>query len=91
MTPTRRAAPAARLRRRARRRLDAVRATADARWGRPREGHRPVYLVAPAGHPNHGDEQLLAGWLRYLRHALPNIVAATLTALLASAQVALPA
>ncbi|MBM7230631.1 polysaccharide pyruvyl transferase family protein [Dietzia cinnamea] len=71
MTPTRRAAPAARLRRRARRRLDAVRATADARWGRPREGHRPVYLVAPAGHPNHGDEQLLAGWLRYLRHALP--------------------
>ena len=30
-----------------------------------------MYLVAPAGHPNHGDEQLLAGWLRYLRHRLP--------------------
>ena len=71
MTPTRRAAPASRLRRRARRRVDAARAAADARWGRPRENHRPVYLIAPAGHPNHGDEQLLAGWLRYLRHRLP--------------------
>lgn len=71
MTPTRRAAPATRLRRRARRRLDTVRAAADARWGRPREGHGPVYLVAPAGNPNHGDEQLLAGWLRFLRHRLP--------------------
>ena len=30
-----------------------------------------MYLVAPAGHPNHGDEQLLAGWLRYLRCRLP--------------------
>ncbi|WP_255583316.1 polysaccharide pyruvyl transferase family protein [Dietzia sp. ANT_WB102] len=30
-----------------------------------------MYLVAPAGHPNHGDEQLLAGWLRYLRHRVP--------------------
>lgn len=27
--------------------------------------------MAPAGHPNHGDEQLLAGWLRHLRHRLP--------------------
>lgn len=27
--------------------------------------------MAPAGHPNHGDEQLLAGWLRFLRHRLP--------------------
>ncbi|MEH6381114.1 MAG: polysaccharide pyruvyl transferase family protein, partial [Dietzia cercidiphylli] len=71
MTSTPRAAPASRLRRRARRRLDATRAAADARWGRPREVHRPVYLIAPAGHPNHGDEQLLAGWLRYLRHRLP--------------------
>ncbi|EYT62170.1 hypothetical protein H483_0111170 [Dietzia sp. UCD-THP] len=71
MTSTRRAAPASRLRRRARRRLDSTRAAADARWGRPREVHRPVYLIAPAGHPNHGDEQLLAGWLRYLRHRLP--------------------
>ncbi|AVZ38371.1 MULTISPECIES: polysaccharide pyruvyl transferase family protein [unclassified Dietzia] len=71
MTSTRRAAPTSRLRRRARRRLDATRAAADARWGRPREAHLPVYLVAPAGHPNHGDEQLLAGWLRYLRHRLP--------------------
>ncbi|WP_216693470.1 polysaccharide pyruvyl transferase family protein [Dietzia psychralcaliphila] len=71
MTSTPRAAPASRLRRRARRRLDATRAAADARWGRPREVHRPVYLIAPAGHPNHGDEQLLAGWLRHLRHSLP--------------------
>ncbi|MBB1046927.1 polysaccharide pyruvyl transferase family protein, partial [Dietzia cercidiphylli] len=71
MTSTPRAAPASRLRRRARRRLDATRAAADARWGRPRGVHRPVYLVAPAGHPNHGDEQLLAGWLRHLRHRLP--------------------
>ena len=71
MTSTPRAAPASRLRRRARRRLDATRAAADARWGRPREVHRPVYLIAPAGHPNHGDEQLLAGWLRHLRHRLP--------------------
>lgn len=59
------------LRRQARRRLDEARAEADARWGRPREAHRPVYLIAPAGHPNHGDEQLLAGWLRHLRHRLP--------------------
>lgn len=59
------------LRRRARGRVDAARAAADARWGRPRGVDRPVYLVAPAGHPNHGDEQLLAGWLRYLRHRLP--------------------
>lgn len=59
------------VRRRARQRLDGARAAADARWGRPREAQQPVYLVAPAGHPNHGDEQLLAGWLRYLRHRLP--------------------
>ena len=62
---------AAGLRQRARRRLDGLRAAADARWGRPRDESRPIYLVAPAGHPNHGDEQLLAGWLRYLRHRLP--------------------
>lgn len=48
-----------------------MRAVADARWGPPRDVDRPVYLVAPAGHPNHGDEQLLAGWLRFLRHRLP--------------------
>ena len=66
-----RAEPVARLRQRARRRLDSARVTADARWGRPRRTDRPVYLVAPAGHPNHGDEQLLAGWLRFLRHRLP--------------------
>lgn len=62
---------AAALRRRAQQRLDQRRAAVDARWGRPRTDHRPVYLVAPAGHPNHGDEQLLAGWLRHLRHRLP--------------------
>lgn len=62
---------AAGLRQRARRSLDGLRAAADARWGRPRDESRPIYLVAPAGHPNHGDEQLLAGWLRYLRHRLP--------------------
>lgn len=84
MTPPHRDAPAAGasrdavpgrvvsgVRRRARQRLDGARAAADARWGRPRDAARPVYLVAPAGHPNHGDEQLLAGWLRYLRHRLP--------------------
>ena len=59
------------VRRRARRSLDGLRAVADARWGRPRDECRPIYLVAPAGHPNHGDEQLLAGWLRYLRHRRP--------------------
>lgn len=59
------------LRQEARRSLDGLRAAADARWGRPRDEGRPVYLVAPAGHPNYGDEQLLAGWLRYLRHRLP--------------------
>lgn len=48
-----------------------MRAVADARWGRPREESQPIYLIAPAGHPNHGDEQLLAGWLRYLRHRRP--------------------
>lgn len=58
-------------RQRARRSLDRVRAVADARWGRPRDEGRPIYLVTPAGHPNHGDEQLLAGWLRYLRHRRP--------------------
>lgn len=62
---------AAEVRGRARRSLDGLRAAADARWGRPRDVSRPIYLVAPAGHPNHGDEQLLAGWLRYLRHRLP--------------------
>ncbi|MFN3601200.1 MAG: polysaccharide pyruvyl transferase family protein [Dietzia sp.] len=59
------------LRRRARERVDGARSAADARWGRPRDTDRPIYLVAPAGHPNHGDEQLLAGWLRHLRHRLP--------------------
>lgn len=56
---------------RARRQLDRARAAGAARWGRPRIDDRPVYLVAPAGHPNHGDEQILAGWLRYLRRRLP--------------------
>lgn len=51
--------------------LDSARAAADARWGRPRAESGPIYLVAPAGHPNHGDEQLLAGWLRFLRHHRP--------------------
>lgn len=59
------------LRRRLRQRLDRGRAAGDARWGTARTDERPVYLVAPAGRPNHGDEQLLAGWLRYLRHRLP--------------------
>lgn len=54
-----------------RQRLDSARAAADARWGRPRAESGPIYLVAPAGHPNHGDEQLLAGWLRFLRHHRP--------------------
>ena len=71
MMSSRPAESAAGLRGRARRGLDAARAAADARWGRPRDSHRPVYLIAPAGHPNHGDEQLLAGWLRHLRHRLP--------------------
>lgn len=62
---------AAGLRRRARKRLDGARSAADARWGRPRGAHQPIYLVAPAGHPNHGDEQILSGWLRYLRHRHP--------------------
>lgn len=62
---------AAEVRRRARRSLDTARAAADARWGRPRNDSRPIYLVAPAGHPNHGDEQLLEGWLRHLRHRRP--------------------
>ena len=48
-----------------------MRAEADARLGRPRDSTAPVYLVAPAGHPNHGDEQILAGWLRHLRHRRP--------------------
>lgn len=59
------------VRRAARERVDVVRAAADARWGPARDVDRPIYLIAPAGHPNHGDEQLLAGWLRYLRHRLP--------------------
>ena len=71
MKSSRTAVSAAGLRAGARRRLDTTRAAADARWGRPRTDNRPVYLIAPAGHPNHGDEQLLAGWLRYLRHRLP--------------------
>ncbi|MDV8002124.1 polysaccharide pyruvyl transferase family protein [Rhodococcus sp. IEGM 1408] len=70
-SPTGRSPWRVELRLRARRRLDRRRAVGDARWGRPRTDHRPVYLIAPAGHPNHGDEQLLAGWLRHLRHRLP--------------------
>ncbi len=30
-----------------------------------------VYLVAPAGHPNYGDEFILRTWLRYLARARP--------------------
>ena len=71
MITSRTAESAAGLRRWGRRRLDLGRARADSRWGRPRADPRPVYLVAPAGHPNYGDEQLLAGWLRHLRHRLP--------------------
>lgn len=76
--PTSTSSPAERIEARAvgvrgrlRWRLDGLRAAADARWGRARDESRPIYLVAPAGHPNHGDEQVLAGWLRYLRHRLP--------------------
>ncbi|HEY4007741.1 MAG TPA: polysaccharide pyruvyl transferase family protein [Pseudonocardia sp.] len=32
---------------------------------------RRVYLVATAGHPNYGDELILAGWLRALARRLP--------------------
>ncbi|WP_264886892.1 polysaccharide pyruvyl transferase family protein [Dietzia sp. NCCP-2495] len=75
-TPPRRAVSAAArvtddVRLALRRRLDSARAAADARWGRPRAESGLIYLVAPAGHPNHGDEQLLAGWLRYLRRHRP--------------------
>jgi hypothetical protein len=31
----------------------------------------PIYLIAPAGHPNFGDEFIAAGWLRHLARAEP--------------------
>ena len=40
----------------------------DARWRADRE---IVYLVAPGGGPNYGDEFILRAWLRYLEQARP--------------------
>lgn len=34
-------------------------------------GQRVHYLVAPAGHPNWGDELLVAAWVRYLARVAP--------------------
>ncbi|MEC5198472.1 polysaccharide pyruvyl transferase WcaK-like protein [Arthrobacter sp. PL16] len=31
-----------------------------------------VYLVSVAGHPNFGDEAIVAGWLRFLARVRPN-------------------
>lgn len=35
-------------------------------------GPGPVYLVAPGGHPNYGDEFILRAWLRYLAAERPD-------------------
>lgn len=32
----------------------------------------PIYLVAPAGHPNYGDEFILRAWLRHLAVTRPD-------------------
>lgn len=38
---------------------------------RPRSQREIVYLVAPGGNPNYGDEFILRAWLRYLARARP--------------------
>lgn len=38
----------------------------------PYEGREVVYLIAPSGHPNYGDELIAAAWLRYLARARPH-------------------
>ncbi|AEF38610.1 hypothetical protein AS9A_0150 [Hoyosella subflava DQS3-9A1] len=38
----------------------------------PDEGREVVYLIAPSGHPNYGDEFIAAAWLRYLARARPH-------------------
>ena len=39
---------------------------------RPRGQRKIVYLVAPGGNPNYGDEFILRAWLRYLARVRPN-------------------
>ncbi|MCW4352630.1 polysaccharide pyruvyl transferase family protein [Hoyosella sp. YIM 151337] len=38
----------------------------------PDEGREVVYLIAPSGHPNYGDEFIAAAWLRYLARVRPS-------------------
>ncbi|RDH77962.1 polysaccharide pyruvyl transferase family protein [Mycolicibacterium moriokaense] len=39
---------------------------------RPTAEREIVYLVAPGGHPNYGDEFILRGWLRHLARTRPD-------------------
>jgi polysaccharide pyruvyl transferase WcaK-like protein len=39
---------------------------------RPRDKREIVYLVAPGGNPNYGDEFILRAWLRYLARVRPD-------------------
>lgn len=43
----------------------------DVQRSRTARSRELVYLVAPAGHPNYGDEFILRTWLRYLARARP--------------------
>ncbi|WP_425584401.1 polysaccharide pyruvyl transferase family protein, partial [Tsukamurella soli] len=53
--------------RRARARVDDATARVQHAWGRD----ELIYLVAPAGHPNYGDELIVRTWLRYLAQVRP--------------------
>lgn len=46
--------------------------TADSRLGRAMGTGEVIYLVAPAGHPNYGDELIARTWLRHLARVRPN-------------------
>ncbi|MCG7631095.1 polysaccharide pyruvyl transferase family protein [Gordonia McavH-238-E] len=46
--------------------------TADSRLAREMGADEVIYLVAPAGHPNYGDELIARTWLRHLARVRPN-------------------
>lgn len=46
--------------------------SAESRLGRAMGAGEVIYLVAPAGHPNYGDELIARTWLRHLTRVRPN-------------------
>lgn len=51
--------------------MSAIKVPRSEKQTRRRAEHEIVYLVAPSGNPNYGDEFILRAWLRYLARARP--------------------